>query len=213
MAILDTIAILVNKRQASIGSQENKALSIVLDASVSETHTSSADITSHPVESGANITDHVHRQPDTITIQGVISNTSTVFPQAIVGVALVKSVINLVQGVSNDLAKTAYENLLQLVEGRELVKIVTTLREYTDMLIEEITVDRNANYGDALNFTARARQVRLIRTSSVEKTSIPAPTEAKKAAKKSFGKDTTKTVPAANQPSGSTLHNLLFPGG
>lgn len=211
MAVLDTLALLLNKPQASIGSQENSSLSVVLDASVSETHTSSASITSHPVESGANITDHVHREPDSITIQGVISNTSTAFPQGVVGVALIKSVANLVSGVSNDLAKTAYDQLRQLVDGKELVKIVTTLREYNDMLIENLTVTRDSQYGDALNFTATARQVRLIKTSSVEKTSIPAPAETKKAAKKSLGKQSKQTVPTPQAPTrpSSTLATIF----
>ena len=209
--ILDTVAAFIHEPNASIGSQENSSLSVVLDASVSETHTSSASITSHPVESGANITDHVHREPDSITIQGVVSNTSTAFPQGVVGVALIKSTANLVGGVSNDLAKTAYDQLRQLVEGKELVKIVTTLREYNDMLIENLTVTRDSQYGDALHLTATARQVRLIKTSSVEKTSIPAPAEPKKAAKKSLGKQSKQSIPTPQSPttSQSTLVTLF----
>lgn len=196
--ILDTVAALLNRPQASIGSQENSDLSILLDASVSETHTSAASITSHPVERGANITDHVHREPDTITIQGIISNTPTRFPEGTVGVALIRSVANLVSGVSNDLAKTGYEQLRQLVEGKELIKIVTTLREYNDMLLENLTVTRDADNGDCLNFSVTARQVRLISTSSVA--AIPSPKEPKKASKKSLGKQSKQEVPAPARP-------------
>lgn len=200
MAIMDTVAAFLNKSQASIGSQENTSLNVLLDASVSETHTSSANITSHPVEQGANITDHVHREPDSITIQGVISNTPTRFPEGVVGVALIRSVVNLVSGVSNDLAKTAYDQLRQLVEGKELIKIATTLREYNDMLLENLTVTRDSDNGDCLNFTVTARQVRLIKTSSVSASPIPAPADTKKAAKKSLGKQSKQTVPAPARP-------------
>ena len=214
MSILDTVAAFINKPQASIGSQEQDSkLSVLLDASVSEVHTSSANITSHPVERGANITDHVHRQPDTLTIQGIVSNTPTRFPQGTIGVALVRTVANLVNGVSNDLAKTAYEQLLQLVEGKELIKIVTTLREYNDMLLENLTVTRDAENGDCLNFTVTARQVRLIKTSSVSASSITSPADPKKASKKSLGKQSKQTVPTAQQPTeeASTL-SLIFGG-
>jgi hypothetical protein len=192
MSVLDTIAILLEKKPAKIGKQNSArqlddSLSIVLDASVTETHSSTAEITSHPVESGVNIVDHVRRQPDSITITGIVSNTPTRFPQGVVGVAAVRSVQNLIKGVTNDLAKTAYEQLLELIEGKQLVKIVTTLREYNDMLLENISVTRDVTYGDSLYFTCTARQVRLIKTSSVAVKAVPAPKEPKKAVKKSLG--------------------------
>lgn len=201
--ILDTVAILINKRPAKIGGQTSngqfdEALSMVLDASVSETHTSSATITSHPVESGTDITDHVHKQPDSITINGIISNTSLVFPQNIIGVAVINSISRADLNVSNDLAKTAYDQLRLLVEGKQLVRIATTLREYTDMLLEDLTVTRNATYGDSLNFTVKARQVRLVKTSVSVK--IPKPADPKKTSKKSLGKDTPVTPPEAQTP-------------
>lgn len=214
--ILDTVAILFNKKQSSIATATG-SLSVVLDASVSETHISSADITSHPVELGANITDHVHRLPDTITIQGIVSNTSTAFPTALPGVALINSASNLISGVSNDLAKKAYDDLRSLVEGKELVKVVTTLREYDSMLLENLSVTRDAENADCLNFTMTARQVRIITTSTKE--AIPSPADSKKASKKSLGKKSTKplggvsgTGTAATLPANSAAYNLLFPG-
>lgn len=48
--------------------------SIFLDASIDEGHTMSAQATSHPVETGANITDHVHADPRAVRIEGLITN-------------------------------------------------------------------------------------------------------------------------------------------
>lgn len=48
--------------------------SIALDASVDEAHTMTATATSHPVETGSNITDHVHQDPRMIRIEGFITN-------------------------------------------------------------------------------------------------------------------------------------------
>ena len=164
MSVLSTIAVLFGiPRYAQISS-------IVLDASVSETHTASSTITDHPVEKGANIADHVRRQPDSIVINGVISNTSTMFPNNIPGVAAIKTIANVLSNVSIDTAQTSYLALKELLNGKELITIVTTLRTYENMLLEELTVDRNASNGNALVFTARAREVRLVEVGKAQST-------------------------------------------
>lgn len=48
---------------------------IEFDATLSEQHTSSAQVTEHPVETGANITDHVRPMLDKVQLEGFITNT------------------------------------------------------------------------------------------------------------------------------------------
>lgn len=194
MAILDTIALLTNKRRTSIAS-------IVLDASVQETHTTSATVTSHPVESGADLTDHVHKEPDTIQITGIISNTSTVFPQALPGVALAGSIANLFSGSSNDLAQKAYQDLKKLVDERTLVTVETTLRTYENMLLENLTVTRDMNYGDALYFTCTARELRIVNVGNIK---VESPVDRTLQAKKSVGKKTLQPLESKTQDSVTT---------
>lgn len=47
---------------------------IWIDVALRETHAMSAECTRHPVEEGADITDHVQLSPDTIAIEGLVSN-------------------------------------------------------------------------------------------------------------------------------------------
>lgn len=47
---------------------------VVVDASVNEVHSLPATVTEHPVEQGADVTDHVRLQPLSLTIQGLITN-------------------------------------------------------------------------------------------------------------------------------------------
>lgn len=49
--------------------------SMRFDVVLSETHTSSAAVTEHPVERGPNVTDHVRKQLDSITLEVFVSNT------------------------------------------------------------------------------------------------------------------------------------------
>jgi len=48
---------------------------VILDASVSENHVASAQVTQHQVETGPDVTDHIRPMPQKLTIEGVISNT------------------------------------------------------------------------------------------------------------------------------------------
>ena len=48
---------------------------IAIDCTVTETHTSTATVTEHPVESGSNITDHIRPEPVQLSVNGIITNT------------------------------------------------------------------------------------------------------------------------------------------
>ncbi len=157
MSFFDTVSLLFNKPLASVGSVE-------IDASVSEIHSASADITEFPVEDGSLITDHINKRPDVVQIEGYVSNTPIKGFTNFFGAAPIGSLANLTIGVSNDLAKTAYDKLLEIVEGNELITIVTTLRTYENMAIESFIVNRSASDGDVLHFTAVARQITLVQT-------------------------------------------------
>lgn len=48
---------------------------VEFDCTLTETHSSSAKATEHPVEEGANVSDHVRPELDRVQIEGVITNT------------------------------------------------------------------------------------------------------------------------------------------
>lgn len=54
--------------------------SVSLDASLSEVHSMSGEATSHPVETGSNISDHFHTNPRTVRIRGFVTNHPIVVP-------------------------------------------------------------------------------------------------------------------------------------
>lgn len=53
---------------------------MTIDATVSEQHQLDSEVTDHPVEKGVNLSDHVRALPDTLTLNGVISNTPIFLP-------------------------------------------------------------------------------------------------------------------------------------
>lgn len=68
-----------------VGSQ---LTSVVLDATVKETFTSTAEATVHPIEAGADVTDHVILKPDGLSLSGIITETPLGdFPGSLIRVA------------------------------------------------------------------------------------------------------------------------------
>jgi len=121
----------------------------LIDASLRENHTYPNEVTSEPVESGADITDHVLVKPIEVTIEGVVSDTPTGDAADARGVDTVPSedALQILEGISNN---------------REPVVIESSLRVFEDMVLENLDIPRDARTGAALQFAARFRQIILV---------------------------------------------------
>jgi hypothetical protein len=146
------LSLIFKPRKAKIGT-------LTLDASISESHESTNDVTTHPIESGALITDHVIKKPQTIRIEGIVSNTPIGF-----GLKQLTAFAGKTLPFPREAgpAQEAYETLMRLRESKTPITVVTALQEYDDMVIESLTFPRDAGSGDALRFTANLVQVQVV---------------------------------------------------
>jgi hypothetical protein len=131
----------------------------IIDASVVEEHSFDADVTEHPVESGANIADHVRSKPARVTIDGVVSDTP------IGNVADLRIADDPGALPSND----AFTRLLLIRQLREPVTIETDIRTYDNMVLQSLSVPRSKETGEALMFRATFVEVIIITN---ERTSV-----------------------------------------
>ena len=117
----------------------------VVPVSVVETeeHKTELGITSLPVESGADITDHAYVKPKSVTLKGVVGTGAGGFTGRFVTAA-------------------AYQALVRYQELRRPFYLVTGLNVYKDMLIESITVPRNTENANILEFTITCKQVKIV---------------------------------------------------
>lgn len=131
---------------------------LVLDASISETHTFKNQVTNHPVEDGSMITDHAFTEPDSLQIEGFITNT----PILVVNSPRVRV------GDEPNRVLVAFDVLFRIRNDKELVTIVTGLRVYFDMMLTSLTIPRNKEVGkDTLRFTASFQQIQFVKSATV----------------------------------------------
>lgn len=171
-----------------------------LDAALTETHTADVDVTDHPVEQGADISDHRRPKPRTLTIEGFVTNTPM---PAETAESVQRGLVRNGQTVGTFQSRStleptrsgeAYETLLSFREG-DLLTVVTTMETLEDMAITALSVPRDAKTGQALRFSVTLKQVIIVSSKRVKVAPRHAP-------KKNLGKvATTKAAPATKAKS------------
>ncbi len=117
---------------------------VELDASLEENHTAENEITQFPVEVGVDITDHVRKLPEGVTIRGVVTDHPLVLGGA------------FRSGRSTD----AYQEFLVMLNQAQFVAVVTTLRQYANMVVQRMEVPRNSRRGSSVEFVLTLREVK-----------------------------------------------------
>jgi hypothetical protein len=116
---------------------------------IEEDHEDTLTITEHPVEQGAAITDHAFKNPSSVTIQCMWSNTQA---------SLFDFSESYVQGI--------YQQLIALQNGRQPITIVTGKRMYQNMLLESITTQTTNESAYSLPVTLECKQIIIVQTSA-----------------------------------------------
>ncbi|MEI6806055.1 MAG: phage baseplate protein [Myxococcaceae bacterium] len=187
MSVVQTVSMIFDKPKAAIGQ-------VILDVAISETHTLQTRATEHPVESGCNMIDHIQILPDSIQLDGIISNTPTAF----LGTTFFDS---------GNYADEAFRQLEELMKSGQPVQIVTSLKTYRDMALENLTIKRTAANSDALCFSCSAKQIRMVESKIIN---IPKPKVKRAQPKKSLGKQpATEVSEATSQQTQSYLFSLF----
>ena len=147
--------------------------SLDFDATLDESHDWRNEVTQNPVETGTPITDHVIEKADKLRLQGVITNSPLYgeFAGQYFG-----------GDTTSPRIQTAFEAIRELVKSKEAVTVYTKHAVYTSMVIESVSIPRNAQLGEEIQFTMELVNVRLVSTQLV---TLPPGISAKKTAKAS----------------------------
>lgn len=144
--------------------------SVQLDASIDETHSAESEITDYPVEEGSNVSDNARSKPARLTIKGVVTGT----PMDITAIALPPS-------VKASRGTDAWETLNQWRFQGERLRVTTTLKTYRSMVIQSISVNRNAKNSDGVEMDISMQEIFTVSAQTVAKRTKKAPKKIKAA--------------------------------
>jgi hypothetical protein len=183
------------KPQRSIGA-------LIAQVTVSETHHDDLEITDHPVEQGASITDHAFKRPAEVVIRAMWSNSPSIpgFVDGVINAVTqtIDGVQSLITGNNVSQVKEIYQKLLDLQNNREPFDVVTGKRKYTNMLVKSLTVTTERGTENVLDVTATLRQVIIVTTQTLV-ISAPAADQSDPASTQpTLNKGTKQLVPATN---------------
>jgi len=132
-----------------------------IDATTNENHSAQAQLTEFPIEDGESVSDYVIKKGRRLSITGIISDDP---------IELVSGVSRVADMVANSgrPSKTAFDILMTAYEERQLLSIVTSLDEYSDMIMTNFTCPRDTSTAHALRFTAEFKQALFASTETVE---------------------------------------------
>ena len=157
---------------------------IAIDCTVTETHTSTATVTEHPVESGSNITDHIRPEPVQLSVNGIITNTpiGAQQTQRVISAGGLSVTTTQLEAAPNTLgyAQTVWRKLDALRIAARPIKVITRDRTYESMAMMSLTVPKTAKTGDALEFTATFKEVRIVENRTTRRVVAKAPKSHKK---------------------------------
>ena len=142
----------------------------LIDVSVKEDHSFTADVTDYPVESGGSLSDNIRPKPITVTIEGIVSNS----PLGEITTSRRTFAGPLATGQAS--TAEAYALLLAVWNGREPVTIRTSLGTFERMALTSLSIPKSKESGDALHFTAAFQQITLVTNAEYRvatRTSIP----------------------------------------
>jgi hypothetical protein len=122
----------------------NDNFSIAVPCTLRERHNDQLQITDHPVEIGAQISDHAFVRPMHVDLEIVYGETWT------------------------ESIKDFYAKFLTLQSSRELFNIVTGKRAYSNMLVEHLESSTDKRTENILILTLRCRQVIIVETRTTQ---------------------------------------------
>lgn len=175
---------------------------IRFDAMVAEVHETTATVTSHPVERGANVGDHVRAQPRRLQLEAFVSDEPIDVPES-----HMDGVTGSVQPLDFDglggaqvlqfsapfrRTRAVYEELDGLSVNGVVLKIETPLRDYENVVLLRVSSPRTVRGG--ISFRIDVEQVRIAETDIVD---LPTPRQTRGQREQNNG--TTATEDASAQ--------------
>jgi hypothetical protein len=128
-----------------------KVGTIAFDLLLEESHGLVNTVTTHAVERGVEITDHIRNELQQGTLKGWVSNFSITRPE-----------------IASNRVQDVYDAFVKLWRDRTLVTIVTVLQVYEDVAITNVSIDRGSTDNESQSFSVSFKQIRKVQLRKIE---------------------------------------------
>ena len=144
-------------------------------------HSRGATVTSFPIESGANISDHAILSNNKLEMQCVVSGNPFDFintAREVFDIDQIRNPLSVIEkskrlirqlGTVGKILQTnesrienSFRYLSELHRNRNPIRIVTDYELYENMVMTDFNVTQNTQSGDSLNFNATFEQIKII---------------------------------------------------
>lgn len=129
---------------------------LTFDATFSEQHDNTLEVSDNPVESGVTVSDHAYMLPTKVIIQAGVSDV------------LLRDLPTDIYNSSISRSRRAYELLLALQKRAEPFDVVTGLKVYKNMVCLNLRAEQDKDSSFILGFTAELREVIIVSTQVVK---------------------------------------------
>lgn len=135
---------------------------------ISEDHELNFRVSEHPLQDGSTVTDHVHREPYKVTVEGMFTNhplkkfeeTNEVKFKDEYATSEVKSTLS-------NTALANFEKVKELAKKREPVRLVCSLEVYPKMIVTSIKSTRDSKSGSSIRFTMTLQEIKTVSLKTV----------------------------------------------
>lgn len=139
--------------------QQSRRIGLIIPSVViSEKHSDTLEITEHPVETGAAVSDHAYKRPSEVVMEVGFAGGGSLLDFADT------TAIGLSLGLS---PKETYQQILDLQASRIPFDVVTGKRLYTNMLIRALEVSTDRTSENVLMAVMTLREVIITQTQSI----------------------------------------------
>lgn len=176
---------------------------IACDVVTSESHQMTAEATQYPIEDGSDISDHVINRGKLLTIEGEISDDpitildTNILERTVANItpSILRSKLSFGLGGNNGKpSKEAFDQFEKIHDNKIPLTIITGLKKYDNMIMEDITIPRTSKTVRSLKFTATFRHIKISSTEFVATPSVYQDVELGAQAKKNIGLQSSKAV-------------------
>jgi len=184
---------------------------IACDVVTSETHQMASEATQYEIEDGSDISDHVINRGKLLTIEGEITDDpitildTGIFERTIANVtpSILRSKLSFgLGGDKGKPSKEVFDQFEKIYDNKIPLTIITGLKKYDNMIMENLSIPRTSKTVRSLKFTATFRQIRIVSTQFVTAPSVYQDVE--------FGAQTKKNIGTQNSKALLQDDNLTF---